>query len=515
LVAELFQSYDRKVAFALQGSELMELNSHLEHGPLAPGAAQQGGGLKGNLNTLDLTMTVLAASAPLSVMAAFAPVSLVVGNGIGMVQAYLIAGVAIAMFAFGFLAMGRTIARHGSDAGALYTYVTKGLGKPAGLGGAFLAVFSYVMLQAGTFGMLGESLRQFMSRRLDFAAFDWWEYALMLWLAVGLLGYRRLDLSAKILGIAMFGEIAVVTLLDAAVLLRGSPQGSLSFAPFTPAALMSGNPGIGIMFAVATFIGFEATAIYSEEVRDSMRTIPRATFASIAIIALLYSFSTFCLINAYGPDAALQQAKADPTAMFPIALRTYVSTWSVDVMYTLLISSLFAAVLSFHNALARYFYSFGIDGVLPGRFGATHARHGSPGNASLLQSAISLLVVAPFALLGRNPVLELYAWGVGIGTMAMLLLFALTSIAVLAYLGRNAGTEGMWNRRVAPALALAMLGSIAIYATLNFNALVEASRMLTLFFLGIVYLSFFVGVGLALRWKRTRPESYAKIGRSS
>ena len=86
LVAELFQSYDRKVAFALQGSELMELNSHLEHGPLAPGAAQQGGGLKGNLNTLDLTMTVLAASAPLSVMAAFAPVSLVVGNGIGMVH---------------------------------------------------------------------------------------------------------------------------------------------------------------------------------------------------------------------------------------------------------------------------------------------------------------------------------------------------------------------------------------------------------------------------------------------
>lgn len=493
----------------------METNPHLEHGPVGPDAGPRTEGLRGNLNSLDLTMTVLAASAPLSVMAAFAPVSLLVGNGIGMVQSYLIAGVAITMFAFGFLAMGRSIARKGSDAGALYTYVTKGLGKPVGLGGAFLAVFSYVMLQAGTFGMLGESLHQFMERRFGFTAFAWWQYSLILWLVVGTLGYRRLDLSAKVLGIAMIGEIAMVTVLDGAVLMTGSPQGALSFAPFTPAALFSGNPGIGIMFAVATFIGFEATAIYSEEVRDSRRTIPRATFASIAIIALLYSFSTFCLINAFGPVAAIAQAKADPTAMFPIALRTYVSAWSVDVMYVLLISSLFAAILSFHNALARYYYSFGIDGVLPGHFGDTHSKHGSPAKASLLQSAVSLTVVAPFAILGRKPVLELYAWGVGIGTMAMLLLFALTSIAVLIYLERHSRDESLWNRRIAPTIAFVMLGSIALYATLNFKSLVEASQALTLFLLGIVYLSFLLGIGLALRWKHTRPDAYARIGRST
>lgn len=492
----------------------MRITPHIEHGPAGPGVSHQQGGLKGNLNTLDLTMTVLAASAPLSVMAAFAPVSLLVGNGLGMVQSYLIAGVAIGMFAFGFLAMGRAIARHGSDAGALYTYVTKGLGKPVGLGGAFLAVFAYVMLQAGTFGMLGESLHQFLAHRFGFNALAWWAYSLILWVVVGTLGYRRLDLSAKVLGIAMFGEIAMVTLLDAAVLLRGSPQGSLSFVPFSPAALFSGNPGIGIMFAVATFIGFEATAIYSEEVRNAQRTIPRATFVSIAIIALLYSFSTFCLINAFGPSAAIAQANADPTAMFPIALRTYVSTWSVDIMYALLISSLFAAILSFHNALARYYYSFGIDGVLPGHFGDTHHKHGSPAKASLLQTVIALMVVAPFAILGQDPVQKLYAWGTGIGTMAMLLLFALTSIAVLFYLERNAVTESVWNRRIAPVVSFLMLGAIAGYATFNFDSLVAASKALTIFFLGIVYLSFAAGVGLAIRWRRTRPESYMRIGRS-
>lgn len=490
----------------------MEAKLHLEHGPVGPGPGRQAGGLNGNLGALDLTMTVLAASAPLSVMAAFAPVSLLVGNGTGMVQSYLIAGVAIMMFAFGFLAMGRAI---GNNAGALYTYVTRGLGKPVGLGGAFVAVFSYVMLQAGTFGMLGASLDQFIQQRFGFTSLAWWQYSLIFWVIVGSLGYRRLDLSAKVLGIAMFGEIAVVTLLDLAVLIKGSPQGALSYEPFTLTALLSGNPGIGIMFAVATFIGFEATAIYSEEVRDTKRTIPRATFASIAIIALLYAFSTFCLINAFGPESAIAQARADPTAMFPIALRAYVSTWSVDVMYVLLSSSLFAAVLSFHNALARYYYSFGIDGVLPKHFGDTHAKHGSPAKASLLQSAVTLTIVAPFAILGRDPVLELYAWGVGVGTMAMLLLFALTSVAVAIYLERHAASEPLWNRRIAPTIAFIMLGSIALFATLNFNSLVDASPALTFFFLGLVYLSFFIGVGLAWRWKRTRPASYARIGRST
>ncbi|MGE3598713.1 MAG: APC family permease [Dehalococcoidia bacterium] len=478
-------------------------------------AATAGSRLTGNLGPIDLAITVLAASAPLSVMAAFAPVSLLVGNGLGMVQSYLIAGVALAMFAFGFLAMGRAVSRQGGDAGALYTYIVRGLGKPIGLGGAFLAVFSYALIQAGTFGMLGESMRQFAVQKLGVSGGAWWQYALLLWCVVAALGYRRLNLSARVLEVAMIGEILVVTVLDLAILLKGSPQGYFTLEPFTPAALLSGSPGLGVMFAVAAFIGFEATAIYSEEVRDPRRTIPRATFASIAVIALLYSFSTWCLINAFGPAEAVRQAHADPTAMFPKALMVYVSAWSVDVMYVLLISSLFAAVLSFHNALARYYFSFGIDGVLPGLFARIHSRHGSPANASMLQSAVALLIVAPFAILHRDAVLELYAWGIGVGTMAMLLVFALASIATLIYLKRHGHGIPTWDRSVAPVVGFVMLGLIAAYATFNFDSLVEASRALTLFFLGLIYASFLMGVVLAVRWRHSRPDCYARIGRSS
>lgn len=473
--------------------------------------ARAHGKLKGDLGVFDLTMTVLAASAPLSVMAAFAPVSMAVGNGIGMVSSYLIAGVVLLVFAVGFIAMARSIAAKGEGAGAFYIYLTKGLGRHIGLGGAFLAVLSYTLLQTGTFGMIGVSLVDYLHGRLGLPAFPWWAAAAVCWLAVGALGYRRIDLSAKVLGLAMLGEIAVVAVLDLAVLFKGSPTGGLDFTPYSLSALFSGNPGIGIMMGVGAFLGFEATAIYSEEVSNPDKTIPRATFLSIVMIALLYSVSSFFLINAYGVDAAAAKIKADPTGMFPDALAAYVGQVSVDAMYVLLISSLFAAVLSFHNAIARYFFNFGCDGVLPTAFGHTHPRHGSPALGSLLQSATVVAVIAPVAVLGGDPVLQLYAWGVGLGAMGMLILFATASLAIIRYLGRPENAGNVWSHRVAPVGGLIGLSLIAGYAMMNFELFVDASPILAGLFLFSLAATFAGGVLLALHWRRTRPGWYNDI----
>ena len=473
--------------------------------------AEAHGKLSGNLGVFELTMTVLAASAPLSVMAAFAPVSMAVGNGAGMVNSYLIAGVVLLVFAFGFVAMARSIAAKGEGAGAFYIYLTKGLGRQYGLGGAFLAVFAYTLLQTGTFAMMGVSLVEYLHGRLGFPNFPWWAATAVCWLAVGALGYRRIDLSAKVLGIAMVCEIAIVLVLNFAVLFKGSPTGGLDFHPYSMSALFSGNAAIGIMMAAASFLGFEATVIYSEEVREPNKTIPRATFISVILIALFYSISTFFLVNAYGVEQAEIKMRADPTGMFPDALAAYVGEVSVDVMYILLITSLFAAVLSFHNAIARYFFNFGCDGVLPAAFGKTHPRHGSPALGSLLQSATVLVVVAPFVFFKGDPVRELYAWGVGVGAMGMLLLFAVASLAVIRYLSRPENKGNVWSHRVAPVFGLIGLTFIAGYATLNFELLVDASPVLAAFFLVSIVATFLGGILLALRWRKTRPGWYDEI----
>ena len=65
----------------------------------------------------------------------------------------------------------------------------------------------------------------------------------------------------------VFGEYIVVLILDLAILTAGGDSG-INAVSFTPHAFLSGTPAIGLLFCFASFIGFEATTIYSEEAKD-------------------------------------------------------------------------------------------------------------------------------------------------------------------------------------------------------------------------------------------------------
>ena len=57
----------------------------------------------------------------------------------------------LALFSVGYVAM----SRHITNAGAFYTYVTHGLGRPAGVGAAWMALLAYNALQVGFYGIIG------------------------------------------------------------------------------------------------------------------------------------------------------------------------------------------------------------------------------------------------------------------------------------------------------------------------------------------------------------------------
>jgi hypothetical protein len=44
---------------------------------------------------------------------------------------------------------------------------------------------------------------------------------------------------------------------------------------------------------VTGFVGFEQSVVYSEESRDPRRTVPRATYLAVALIAVLYRFAAW------------------------------------------------------------------------------------------------------------------------------------------------------------------------------------------------------------------------------
>ena len=235
----------------------------------APPSADDDTLLHRGLGVPSIVFMVLAAAAPLAVVAANVPVMLMLSSSTAIPLFFLIAAGALILFAVGFTLMSKFV----RNAGAFYTYVQEGLGRRMGIGAAMLALVSYTMLVVGESAYVGAASANLIRHFLDRDT-PWWLWALAALLIIAFLGYRDIDLSSKVLGVLLTAETLIVIVFSVAIFARGGDAG-LHLDIFAPRALLNGSPAIGLMFAILSFIGFEATAVFRSEAKDPDRTIPR------------------------------------------------------------------------------------------------------------------------------------------------------------------------------------------------------------------------------------------------
>ena len=196
---------------------------------------------------------------------------------------------------------------------------------------------------------------------------------------------------------------------------------------------------------------------------------------------MFYALSSWLLGVAAGPNTivdpeALVKAgfetdgAPDPTTvLFITGAERLGEIWGTAAAL-LFATSLFAALLSFHNAVARYAFALGREGVLPSVFGRVNSRTGAPWVASLMQSVLALTVVLIFAIAAANPVLTLFT---NLGALGVLLLMASTSFAVVGYFRRHPeDAVGSWAATWAPAIAGILLLVLLVLGVANFNVLI-------------------------------------------
>jgi amino acid transporter len=178
----------------------------------------------------------------------------------------------------------------------------------------------------------------------------------------------------------------------------------------------------------------------------------------------------------------------------------------------LLVTSLFAALLSFHNVLARYFFALGGSGALPAACGRSHPRHRSPHIGSTVQSVSALVLVALFALIGLDPVTQVFAWMAGTATLGVLALMALTCLAVLVFFRRTRADVRPWQTVVAPVLGLLGLATFLFLTITNFPTLIGGSPGLAAAIGAVLVVFFAAGVLWALaRRSPTVPSAPAPV----
>ncbi|MCX5059718.1 APC family permease [Streptomyces sp. NBC_00201] len=459
-----------------------------------------------SLGVLGILFFVLSAQAPLTGIAGAVPIAVAIGNGAGAPAAYLAAGVIILLFSVGFVAMGR----HVVDAGAFYTYIGKGLGRPAGSGSAGVALFAYCAVQAAMYGLYGVTVSGLVEHYSGVHV-AWWVWTLVTMVIVQALGASGIEMGAKILAVFVLAEFSILIAFALVTLFKGGGHEGLGFTDsFSPSAALQGAPGVALMFAVASMFGFEATAIYGEEAREPRKTVPRATYLSVAVITGFFAFTSWMLISAHGASQAtgdagkaLQSGDATSFVFAPIA--ALFGGWANDVLPILLATSLFAGILAFHNSANRYLFSLGREGLLPHALTAINRRH-SPWVAGTAQSVLSVLLVMPFAILGKDPVLTLFSWFSGVAVLGVMLLYFLTSASIVVFFRRSRADTRPWNTLIAPVLgALGIAGAIWLIIA-NFTTLIGGDQTTAIWLQLTVPVVLILGV-VAARLTRSRTQT--------
>ena len=203
----------------------------------------------------------------------------------------------------------------------------------------------------------------------------------------------------------------------------------------------------------------------------------------------------------------------DPTTFLFILADRYVGNGIVTVMSMLLVTSLFAGVLAFHNGVARYLYVAGREGLLPRALGVTHPVFQSPHVGSIVQTVTAVLVVALFAFTEQDPVLALFSWLTNVGTLAIMLLMSFTAFAIVAFFGRKPELEGnAVVTKVLPVLTGVILAALVIYIAVNFGSIAGASGALAIVLPGLVVIAAIIGLALAARLKAADEPGFARLG---
>jgi amino acid transporter len=462
---------------------------------------------KNSIGTLGIIFFVVAAAAPLTVVVAVFPVILGSGNGLGIVGTFVLVAAVLLVFSVGFVAM----SRHVRNAGAFYAFITKGLGRPLGMGSASLVIFSYNAVQLGLYGGIGFYAAEYVRTHFGLDA-PWWIFSFAAMAACLGLGVRHLEAGARVLAVLLLLETGIILLLDLGIVFGpGRPTAGFSPALFSPLPVFSGAVGVALMFAHAAFMGFEGTAIYSEEARDPVRTVPRATYIAVIFMGSFYALSAWLIVSSAGLDHAVEMARSEGgNFVFQVGRRA-LGPAGAELFQIFSISSMFASALTFHNNVARYLFSLGRHNIVWSKLSKTHRVHKSPYYACIAQTLMVGAVVAVFAILRLDPYTTLFTWFTGIGALGMIITQVIASLSVFVFFRRAGVDSRLWHTKIAPLLAVLLLAPFIYFAFMSLDVLLGVQGALQWIFLFMLFGSLLLGIAVAVRMKYRDPQKYAAL----
>jgi amino acid transporter len=495
----------------------------------------------GAIGMVAVLFMATANAAPITAMSANTPIAVGYGNGLAAPGGFLFATIVLTLFAVGFVAM----ARHVTTTGAFYGFISQGLGQVWGMAAGLVATLAYVVFEGSLIGVFS----YFTQSTLD----SWWGIkpnwfllAVIGIVLIALFGHYDINIAAAFLGVCLVAEVLLLASMAFTVLFHGGGDDGLMAGAINPvnafkslsaggnmpgssaslgiSGVAAGSAAIGVFFAFWSWVGFETTAVYGEESRDPKRIVPPATMIAVVGLGIFYTFVSWMAVSGTGAKESITtSAGSNPVDLMKGTFDQYLGHPSTYLFDFLIVTGSFACALAFHNAASRYIYAIGREiPQFQDNLGATHKHHGSPHVASATQSAITLVITILFwAKMGNDVVQAAYIYEYGVlavlGTMAILLVQALCSVAVIWYFQvKKVHPGNIVTTGIIPALgAIGMLYvCYLLFSNLSFAGGAASGSLLYKLIPYIVGATFLLGLGFMFWLKKRDPEQYQRIGRT-
>ncbi len=341
--------------------------------PIADDGAE--GGLERSIGLWQLTAIGLGAIIGAGIFALAGPVakgttSTAVGPAVSL--SFIIAGIASACAALSYAEFGGLIPK----AGSAYTYGYAVLGEAVGwfIGWDLLleytAIVAVVAIGVSQYAgylvnSFGADLPAWMlgapgtggGHKVDL-------FAVLLCLGVAVLLNRGIKSSARIETYLVFVKIAIVL---AVIVVGAFYIKSDNLTPYLPNGFGSVATGAATVF-FAVF-GYDAMSTAAEESKDAERNLPKAIILSLAIAMVLYLLAATVLTGMQN------YTQLSDTAAFAFAFQAVGQGAFAKVVAVGAIIGIITVLFSFSLAASRVWFAIARDGLLPGWFAHTNARH--------------------------------------------------------------------------------------------------------------------------------------------
>jgi amino acid transporter len=394
------------------------------------------------LETAALSVGVMAPTLAMSITGPAAAKQL----GRATPLAFALAGICVALVAFGFV----RLASEFSHAGSVYAFVGRSLSPRWGFVAGWALLGTYLVFPWVSIAGVAIFTRAFLNTTGLVTDADWYPIAVVALAVIWLLAVIGIRPTTRwLIVFELISVLLIVALMVTIVVRLATGTHTIGGSSGLPGDVFTLPSGVGtdaVALAATSgflaFAGFESAASLGEESVRPRHEIPRALWTAVGFGTVFYVACMTTQSWGFGGDAAGVKAFTESQASLGDLAQHYSGKTLAALLDVGAVLSAIGAGLGCVTVAVRMLFALGRDRVVAGQLGTVTPHSRVPGKALAVEMTLGFVLLSSFRLAGTPP-LNVFFYLATIGVLSLLCMYILTNVAAMRRLGHRSAWEAL------------------------------------------------------------------------